>query len=120
MTGAMLRHARQTTLGEVGAAGQARIEDARAEVRLDGFAARVAVRYLAGAGVGCLRVQNEGLAALARTVDPKVRIEIDATLASAGDEEPLGARDPAARELARGAHCALRALRSALGIGLAT
>lgn len=117
MTGAMVRHPRQTALREVGAVGQARIEAARAEVRLDGLAARVAVRYLAGAGVGCLCVRSEGLAALARTIDPNVRVEIDASLPTGDDEEPLGASDPFARELSRGAHGALRVLRVALGIG---
>lgn len=112
----MLRHGRHTTLGEVGAAGQARIEAARAEVRLDGLAAQVAVRYLAGAGVGCLRVRDESLARLALAVDPNIRVEIDPTLEADPQDDPLGGRDSVARDLARGAHHALGALRSALGM----
>jgi len=112
----MLRHARQAALDEVGAAGQRRIAAARAEVPLDGLAAQVAVRYLVGAGVGCLAVSDERLAGLARAIDPDVRVEIDASLVADDGAEPLGLRDPVARDLARGAHHALRALRSALGM----
>jgi hypothetical protein len=102
-------------LAEVGPAGQARIDALRVDVGLDGFAAQVAVRYLAGAGVGCLRVADELSARLARRVDPSVHVEIDAALLPDGEGEPLGLHDPVARDLARGAHFALRVLRSAVG-----
>lgn len=113
----MSRHGRQIALAEVGAAGQARIDTAHVDVGLHGLAAEVAVRYLSGAGVGHLRVVGERLAELARAVDPTVHVEVDTALVAdppAGD--PLGLRDPVARDLARGAHHALRALRMAIGM----
>jgi len=116
MSGAMQRHGRQSALAEVGVAGQARIGEARVEVALEGLAGEVAVRYLASAGVGCLRLSDERLAVLARAVDPRARVEMASALAVDPGGEPLGLRDPAARDLAVGAHRALRALRSALGM----
>jgi len=113
----MSRHGRQIALTEVGPAGQARIDVSHVDVGLHGLAAEVAVRYLSGAGVGHLRVTGERLAELARAVDPTVHVEIDTGLVAgppAGN--PLGLRDPVARDLARGAHHALRALRRAIGM----
>jgi hypothetical protein len=73
----MDRHGRQARLAEVGSAGQARLRGARVDVRLAGHAAEVAVRYLAGAGVGYLRVPHASLADAARAVDPQVAVEVD-------------------------------------------
>jgi hypothetical protein len=63
-----------------------------------------------------LCVADERLAQLARSVDPVVRVEIDTALAHDPAEEPIGLRDPVARDVARGAHYALRALRTAFGM----
>jgi hypothetical protein len=112
----MQRHARQTRLDGVGASGQARIARSRVDVGLDGLGADVAARYLAGAGVACVRVRAAALAEGARALDAAVRVEVDPALppppeadAAAGD-----LRDPVASDLARGALLALRALRAAL------
>jgi hypothetical protein len=110
----MVRHERQIVLAEVGVAGQARIEATRVNVAVNGFAAQVAVRYLAGAGVGCLCVRDELLAQSARSVDPNARVEMAAALVADSEPDPLSLRDPVARDLARGAHFALRVLRSAI------
>ena len=110
----MDRHARQAQLAGIGVEGQARVARAEVDVGLDGFAGEVAARYLAGAGVGCVRVLSEALAAPAREVDARVRVEVRPGLQAPGaDEVDLG--DPAAIELARGALLALRALRRAAG-----
>jgi hypothetical protein len=111
----MDRHARQSRLAEIGPAGQARIARARVDVGLEGVAAEVAARYLAGAGVGGLRVPTEGVAAAARAVDASVPVEVASTVAAAAEPEALGAlRDPCARALGHGALVALAALRGAL------
>ena len=87
----------------------------------EGFAGDVAVRYLAGAGVGALRVTEASLAEVARSVDPAIDVRTDAAVgsprvASGADAGPaLPLRDPVARELARGALVALAHLRRALG-----
>ncbi|MGD0530047.1 MAG: hypothetical protein ABSE49_33235, partial [Polyangiaceae bacterium] len=91
----MDRHARQAQLAGVGASGQARIRRATAEVRLEGLAADVAARYLAGAGVSGLRVRAEELAAGARALDASVRVEVDPSLAVVLD--PVDLDDPSAR-----------------------
>jgi len=109
-----LRHARQIRLPEVGPGGQARVGAATVAVRLDGLAADVAVRYLAGAGFGCIRVRDERLAELARAIDPAVRVEVVPTLAVDGESAEYDLRDATARDVARGARAALVALRSAL------
>jgi len=107
----MDRHSRQARLAGVGAEGQARIARASVDVGLDGFAAEVAARYLAGAGVGCVRVRTGEAARVARATDERVRVEVEPGL---GDAQggALALRDPAALELARGSLCALRAIRS--------
>jgi hypothetical protein len=110
----MDRYGRQVRLAEVGAAGQARIERARVDVRVDGLAADVAARYLAGAGVGCVCVRGQALAEAARAIAPGVRVDIDPTLAPADQAMAFDLRDPCARDLARGAHAALCALRAVL------
>jgi hypothetical protein len=85
------------------------------DVRLAGPAAEVAVRYLAGAGVGRLRVPDAGLAESARAVDAQVAVEVDAAL-SPGPGEGFDLRDPSARDVAAGAAVALDAVRLALGV----
>jgi hypothetical protein len=108
------RHDRQARLPGVGTVGQERISAAIVEVQSEGLAAEVAVRYLAGAGVGGLRVRDRALAAFAASIDPAVRVEIDDAAARVETETFAGLHDPAAREVARGAREALRALRAVL------
>jgi hypothetical protein len=109
-----LRHDRQARLAEVGSEGQARIARSVVAVPSDGFAAEVAVRYLAGAGVARVRVGNGALAEAALAVDPAVSVEIDDRMPAEDAAIDLPLRDPIARELAGGAFRALRALRAAL------
>jgi molybdopterin/thiamine biosynthesis adenylyltransferase len=111
------RHARQERLAGVGPAGQARIALATVEVRGSGLEAEVAARYLAGAGVGAVRVGDEIAARAARAVDAGVRVEVVAGLAGPADEGPDEIRDPHARAVAAGALAALRALRRMLDTG---
>jgi hypothetical protein len=111
----MGRHARQARLAGVGVDGQARIARACVDVSLHGFAADVAARYLAGAGVACVRVRAEDLAGGARGIDGGVRVEVDPALEEEASPEVFVLEDPTAIELARGALFALRALRAALG-----
>jgi hypothetical protein len=115
----MQRHARQSRLAGVGPAGQARIARAQVDVTLDGLAADVAVRYLAGAGVARLRVREVAIGEVARAIDAAVVVEVDATPAAPrlAGEEGLGVdwlADPIAQQLAAGALAALRAVRRAL------
>ena len=110
----MDRHARQARLAGVGPEGQARIGRAWVDVPLDGFAADVAARYLAGAGVAGIRVRTDRLAEGARAIDASVRVVVERSLeVTAPGPEALQLDDASARELARGALCALGALRSA-------
>jgi len=112
----MDRHARQTRLAGVGTEGQARVGRTSVEVRLSGFAADVAARYLAGAGVASLRIRADELAAGARAIDAGVGIDVDPSLRLAQDPggDLVDLDDASARDLARGALFALRALRAAL------
>ena len=119
----MDRHDRQARLPGVGAGGQEQISTATVEVQSEGLAGEVAARYLAGAGVGGLRVRDRALAAAAASIDPSVRIEIEdaasraeteAASSAPADEPSADLRDPRAREVARGAREALRALRAVL------
>ena len=84
----MRRFARQTKLAEIGAAGQAKIAEASITVGR-GFAGWVEARYLRAAGVGDVRD---------------------------GAEELVDARfdglDPAARDVALGAHAAVVAIQA--------
>jgi hypothetical protein len=112
----MDRYGRQSRLAEVGPAGQARLRESLVDVPAAGLAAQVAVRYLAGAGVGRLQVRDASLAESARAVDPAVIVDVDGALAMAA-AEGFDLQVPAAREVAAGAAAALRALRVALGIG---
>jgi hypothetical protein len=109
------RHARQARLTGVGREGQARLAAARADVPLDGLAADVAARYLAGAGVARVRVRTNAAGESARAVDRRVAVEVDPLLASGPLEPPaMGLLDPVTQQLAHGAVVALRALRLAL------
>ena len=112
----MDRHARQARLAGVGAEGQARIGRASIDVCLDGFAADVAARYLAGAGVACVRVRAKELAEGARAIDARVRVDVDPSLGVAAADgtgpDSVDLDDASARDLARGALYALRAIRS--------
>jgi hypothetical protein len=109
------RHERQSKLKEVGSAGQARLARACVDVAHDGLAGETAVRYLAGAGIGRLRVADESLAAAARAVDPAVTVDVVPGLAGDVDRaETFDLEDEAARAVAAGALAALRALRRAL------
>ena len=110
----MDRHTRHVRLAAVGAEGQARIGRAVVDVPGRGLAAVVAARYLAGAGVACVRVQDPAAGVAARAVDAGVRVEIVPTLTAPGVETPVELRDSTARELASGALLALQALRRAL------
>jgi hypothetical protein len=123
----MHRHARQICLIEVGLAGQARLASACAEVRLGSFAGQVAALYLAGAGMGRIRVRDTALAGAVRALDSDARVEVipelepreDGTSAASPERglhrvEAFDLVDPAARELAAGALEALRAIRTAL------
>jgi len=113
----MDRHARQIKLVEVGGAGQARIGAARVDVPDSGLAGEVAARYLAGAGVGRIRVRAERIAAIARAIDPAISVEVihagEADLRGLGEASDL--HDSAAQAVERGARFALAALRDALG-----
>ena len=84
------RYTRQIRLAEVGVTGQARLEEAEIELRSTGEAGRVESFYLEAAGARCVR---------AKSAD-----EAEHVL-------PVLVRDSAAREVARGAHAALFALR---------
>jgi hypothetical protein len=111
----MDRHDRQRRLAGVGEPGQARIARVRADVGLDGLAADVAARYLAGAGVACVRVRAAALGEGARAIDGRVHLEVAPALAeSAEAQDGVDVHDPVAREVARGALLALGVLRAAL------
>ena len=129
----MDRHTRQIRLAGVGAEGQARIARAVVDVPGRGLAAEVAARYLAGAGVCCVRVHDAAVAMAARAVDASVRVEVAGENEQGEKEErrmndlllsfsPCSSHnelsDPIARELASGALFALAALRAALGEGM--
>jgi hypothetical protein len=116
------RFGRQSKLAEVGAAGQERIARSEVDLGLEGLAGDVAVRYLAGAGVGRLRVRDERLGRAARDVDPHLVVEVAQRAGgSVEDDAPeflgrLDLRNKAARDVAIGAYTALRALRRSLGL----
>jgi hypothetical protein len=100
----------------VGPEGQERIGRACADVGLDGFAAEVAARYLAGAGVARLRVRDAVLGRGAVALDPGVGVDVEPALPAA-PAEAIDLRHPVARDLARGAMHALAVLRGALDRG---
>ncbi len=124
----MSRHGRQARLAEVGATGQARIVAAAIDVPMVGLPGEVAARYLAGAGVGRLRVRSAAVAAAASSIDPSVRVDLEdvashhepmdegegSASSVTSSELALDLRDPVARDMALGARVALRALRAVL------
>lgn len=105
----MSRHSRQMRLALIGREGQRVIDDATIDVAAGGIEGEVAARYLAGAGVGKLRLSSEAAASAARSLDARVQTAmVSATPPEAmPDLEDL---DPAARSFARGARIATRAL----------
>ncbi len=105
------RYSRQTKLAAVGPAGQARVAASVVSAG-DGLAGWVAARYLAGAGVGELRVGSEAIARAARAMDGSVRVEVGGERVE--EDERFSGLDPAAREVAVGAHRAVIALMRAL------
>ena len=84
-----LRYSRQARLAEIGAEGQALLAGAEVCVVSPGLAGDIEARYLARAGVGTVRVDDD------RDFEPF---------------SSFGIVDPAAREFAQGAHAALRAV----------
>jgi hypothetical protein len=107
---------RQSRLAEVGAAGQARIAAAAVDVRLDGVASVVCVRYLAGCGVGTLRVRDSNLISIARAVSPHITVVVVDDLPRNDAAPRLDLHDPVAREIALGANEALRIVRATIGL----
>src|SRR5271168_2888957 len=103
----MNRHSRQVRLAEVGPRGQSRLAAASVDIGVEGLSGEVAARYLAGAGVGRLRLRSAALASAALAVDSTVRTEVDPDLALDVQEGAFDLRDPVARDLARGARAAL-------------
>jgi len=108
------RHSRQARLAEVGEEGQRRIAATTGVVLGHGVAARVEARYLAGAGVAHLVVEDAAAGSSAKDVDALVAIRLSSE--EHGDQDPSWALDltPGAREVALGAHRALRVLRAAI------
>ncbi len=111
----------------MGEARQARLASASVDLPLDGAAAEIAARYLAGAGVGRLRVKDGRAGAAAGAVDPAVVIEVVPDLSCRGPSPSECTADlsadldlalePAVDDVARGALFALAALRDLLGVG---
>ena len=110
----MDRHARQSKLAEVGELGQARIARARVDIHLEGLAADVAARYLAGAGVAGIRVREAHAAEGVRALAPGVVVEVAPALSLDEGGPAFGLRDATCQQVFRGAHAALRALRVAV------
>jgi hypothetical protein len=113
-----LRHTRQARLAEVGSERQKKLVSTEARVRALGFAGEIEARYLAGAGVGSLVVNDAAQARAAVSVDPAVRTIVAENRADGDPSTPLlpilAALDPAAREVAEGAYRALQTLRKLL------
>jgi hypothetical protein len=106
------RHSRQVRLAEVGVEGQGRIGASVQVVRGRGLAAMVEARYLAGAGVKAIEVEDERVASNARAIDGSVEVRLRAP-DGVDDRDPVWAWDlsPHARDVALGAYRALCALR---------
>jgi hypothetical protein len=111
------RHCRQVRLAEVGEDGQRKIAAISSRVRGSGVAAKVEACYLAGAGVGRIVVEDASVGSSATEVDALVVIRVSSDRDRDGDRD----RDPAwavdlaspARDVALGAHRALRVIRRA-------
>lgn len=108
------RHARQAKLAEVGPVGQARIAATHAVVHGEGLAARVAARYLAGAGVRSITVTDAAAARAASEVDGRVEVHVEPRPGGASDDPRLARFSPACRAVALGSLHALAVLRSAV------
>ena len=74
--GIPIRYTRQARLAEVGTSGQLRLQSATASCSLEGLAGEVCARYLAGAGVGRVKVSSELLAASARRLNSAVEVDV--------------------------------------------
>src|SRR5258708_5872708 len=85
-----MRHTRQVRLAEVGEAGQARVRVSALAVRGSGVAGAIEARYLAGAGVGSLRVRDAAQEEAARAVDGDVHVRVEEVDAEA-DASAMGA-----------------------------
>jgi len=109
------RHTRQARLAEVGDRGQARLAEGEVRIASPGLAGVVGARYAAGAGFGVVRVRSEDAARAARAVDAHTEVVIDATLTAPPTPAWLAELDPAARDVACGAHEVLVAIRERLG-----
>jgi hypothetical protein len=107
-------------LAEVGPAGQARIAASTAIVKLDGVGAVVCARYLAGSGIGKLRLCDPRLAWTIRAAFPEQWMEVafsdDLRETSLPPAPPLDFHDPIACEVAQGANEALRVIRSIIDL----
>jgi hypothetical protein len=108
------RHARQALLAEIGEEGQREIATTAHAVRGDGVAARVEARYLAGAGIGHLRVETDGVARCATGVDALVDVRVVSDPDRDRDPAWTHDLDPAARDVALGAYRALQVIRRAV------
>jgi hypothetical protein len=111
------RHSRQTRLVGVGEDGQARLGAADVVVTEPGLAGWVMARYLAGAGVGALTVADADHEAAARAVDDAVVVR-RGNPSEPGPDDDLDDLDPAAREVARGARAAVRAMKAILSTAI--
>jgi hypothetical protein len=108
------RHSRQVRLAEIGGDGQGRIGSSAHVVRGRGLAARVEARYLAGAGVRAIDVEDKRVAADVRETDGSVEVRLrDPEVGPRSESDPLWAGELSlpARDVALGAYRALRALR---------
>jgi hypothetical protein len=83
---------------DVGHEGQRAIAEATVTVPGNDLASEVALRYLAGAGVGTLVVASERLATLGRAIDKRLIFHIDASLATA----PIADGEAAASRVTEG------------------
>jgi len=118
------RHSRQARLAEVGEVGQRKIAAISSGVRGSGVAAKVEARYLAGAGVGRIVVEDAAVGSSAREVNALVNSrlpsdrdpDLDLDLDGDPDPDPAWASElaPPARDVALGAHRALRVIRRAV------
>jgi hypothetical protein len=107
-----MRHQRQVSLAGIGEGGQRRLARALVSVPGSGFEAETAVRYLAGAGVGRLRVSTSSLQAAATAIDPTLEVGVEPSLRATPATCPFEWRDPAAAELATGSYLALQIIRT--------
>ena len=107
------RHSRQVRLVEIGEDGQARLARAVVAVRGAGYAGELEASYLAGAGIGTIRVVDDAQARTVGAMDASVRVERGAP-ARTLESTPLDAlegMDASALDVARGAWRALDTVR---------